>query len=144
MTGAFDFNPDRFLDPAAPADVVPLRQIPKEWAHGLQLLADRVLPAGVPQDRWAQVVADAVSLATRYADQVVAAGWDMANLFGFDPAEPTGRVGLAVRMRGRLLVSIDSAEAVLKAGPRSYVAHRPLLAPNAPLLWTFREARGSR
>jgi hypothetical protein len=144
MTGAFDFDPDRFIErPAASAEVAPLRSIPDEWEHGLTLLADRTPPHGATPERWAQVVADALQIATRYQEAVLRAGWDAANLFGFDPDQPQGFVGLAVRMRGRSLVDITATEATLKAEGRR-VIHRPHMPADAPLLWNFRETGGRK
>src|SRR5438128_10375216 len=101
MSGVFDFDPDRFIErQAAPAAVVPLRQMPDEWQHGLALLGDRLVPEGANPDRWAQVVADARRIATVYLDEVLKAAWSIENLFGFDPDEPSGFMGLAVAMRG--------------------------------------------
>jgi hypothetical protein len=142
MTGALDFDPDRFVDQAPPA-VLPLREMPPEWQHGLQLLADRNLPRGASADRWAQVIADAHQVATRYKDWALDAGWNIANLFGYDPDQPHGFVGLAVRMRGRRLIDIKPDEAIIR-GANQVVFHRPLMPADAPLLWNFRDNGGRR
>lgn len=115
MSGVFEFDPDRFIDrPAEPAKVVPLRRIPDAWEHGLTLLHDRIPPPWATPERWAQVVSDALRLATTYQQEVLEAEWSIENLFGFDPARVDGFYGLAVALRGGNLVRIDATEAMIR------------------------------
>ena len=144
MSGAFEFDPDRFIERAErPADVVPLREIPDEWEHGLVLLHDRTLPRGATPERWAQIIADALQLATHYAEIVVPAGWSIENLFGFEPDQADGLFGLAVAMRGGVLAKIDSTDAVIRIGS-TYTIHRPLMPAGSALLWTFDDRKSGK
>lgn len=144
MTGITNFDPDRFVssEPET-AKVVPLHKMPAAWEHGLSILADRGVPQGAAPDRWAQIVEDAGQIASRYLLPVVAAGWSMENLFGFDPDEPSGELSLAVVMRGRLLVHIDKDEAWLKS-PGGAEFHRPRMRAGAPFLWNFSHGKAGK
>lgn len=138
MTAIADFDPDRFISSPEPAKVAPLRDMPAEWAHGLTLLADRGLPRGASEKRWKQIVNDAASLGSRYLLPVVAAGWSIENLFGFDPDEINGELSLAVFMQGRLLLHIDDKEAWLKS-PGRMAFFRPRMPAGSALLWNFND-----
>lgn len=135
--GAFDFDPQRFLKEQT-GEIVPLRNMPDEWRHGLKLLAERAVPFTASRERWDQVVSDAFRIASWHAAEALEAGWDAQNLFGFDPKQENGWVGLAVRLRGRRIVGIRAEHATIK-GERGYIWHRPEMPADAPLLWNFRE-----
>jgi len=139
VTGAFDFNPDRFLQADQPAaEVHKLHEMPKAWEHGLSLLAERNTPRGASVDRWQQVLADARRIATIHCEEALASGWNTANLFGYDPKQLHGWVGLAVRLRGRPLIKFRPEHAVIRIDG-GYIWHRPEMANDAPLLWSFRD-----
>lgn len=141
--GAFDFDPDRFVRAAPSPSVVPLFDMPAEWRHGLKLLAERGTPFSARQARWEQVVADAMRIASCYAQEALEAGWDAANLFGFDPKQEDGWVGLAVRLRGRQIVGFRAEHATIKT-PGGYIWHRPTMPATASLLWNYREPEERR
>lgn len=118
------------------ADVEPGCRIPVDWERGLIQLAERGVPRGAGRDRWRQIVEDATALVRRYGQAVLAAGWSIENIFGFDPDPISGGYGLAVAMRGRLLVDITPRVAILKGDSR-YEQHQPLMLDGAALLWNF-------
>jgi len=138
VTGAFDFDPQRYVRAEEPAVVEPLYVLPSEWAEGLRRLATRRVPRDVATERWTQIVADATRLATCYGAEATAAGWNVANLFGYDPAQENGWIGLVVRLRGRPLVGIRTQHATIKL-PGGYIWHRPEMPAGSPLIWDYRE-----
>ncbi len=137
MSGIAGFDPDRFVRKAeATAEVVQLRPIRKEWEHGLSLLRDLPVPPGALEPRWRQIIGDATKLATIHQDDVIAAGWSIEDLFGFDLEQANGHLSLAVIMRGRKLLRIDASEAVVKSDS-GLVFHHPHMPVGSTLLWNF-------
>lgn len=136
MTGALSFDPDRFVQPAPASMPGGKFMVPKAWAHGLTLLADRMLPPGAADHRWKEVLSDARKIATIWQGMVKPAGWSIENLFGFDPRQIDGYFGLAVAIRGGALISIDAHEAIIRR-PDWVSFHRPKLPAGSALLWTF-------
>ncbi|MFD0846911.1 hypothetical protein [Sphingosinicella xenopeptidilytica] len=74
------------------------------------------VPSGADAVLWPQIVADALTVWTRWAGQASALGWSAHDLFG--------RRGLAVWMKGRRLVLIDAKMAIVTQGSRSSVFYR--------------------
>ena len=111
---------------------------PKPVTDGLQRLRSMPAPRGVSPAVWAEVVADALSLARDgWAAKAIALGWSPLDLFGVvpdslgDPADD----GLAVWLGGRRLIALCGTYAVVKddGGGRSYFNRRQ--AEGAVLLW---------
>lgn len=142
MSG-FNFDPTAFIKAPQLAEQRPALAMPEDWADALDRIRARAVPRIATKVRWEQIVADAERIVTLYRDQVIAAGWSAENLFGFDPDEPNGFMGLAVVMRGAELVRITLEDAALKVG-NVYKIHRPRMPDGCPMLWNFDDGRGSR
>lgn len=143
------FNPDLFIPAAPTAPPMPphrpadVRAVPKLWAHGLDLLAERPFPAGAERGRWEQIVADTHRLTTTWLDMAVGSGWSIENLFGFSHDEPRGEYGLAIAIRGGKLIRIDADMAAIQTAD-GWRWHHPRILPGTSLLWNFKNEKPSR
>lgn len=153
-TGTLAFDPDAFVTAesangsaavSSPAPDVPQhdpeawrRRLPKPWAIGLARLVEMPSPYGCPEDRWRQVVADALSFSRCFHDIVAECGWSLGNLFGYDTSEP-GIHGLVLDIRGGRVIDIDERHAVIRIGDeRAYNYRRS--PDDSLLLWNVRRA----
>lgn len=134
MSG-FNFDPDAYIRRAEPT-ARPSAALPDDWVSGLDQLLARACPRSAKTARWEQVVADALRLSDRHADAILEAGWSTENIFGFDPKQSQGFIGLAVALRGAVLVRITSTEATMRTG-NVYRIHRPLMPSGCSMLWNF-------
>lgn len=134
MSGFASFDPDRFVgEIRAPVAIGPA-PLPSDWQHAITLLQDAARPSYASSARWAQVVQDAVIFANTRAEEAVQAGWTLGNVFGFDPDQPDGFVGLVIDIRGASVLRVDPNVAWIphERGCRFHYRHMP---DDSPLLW---------
>lgn len=136
MSGFASFDPDRFVGESrapVPVAIGPV-SLPAEWQHAITLLQDAARPSYASAARWAQVVQDAVIFATTRAEEAVQAGWSLGNVFGFDPDQSDGFVGLVVDIRGASVLRVDPDVAWIphERGCRFHYRRMP---DDSPLLW---------
>ena len=62
--------------------------VPLEWHEGVELLADRPAPEGIPLARWRVFRFNAARLVEAHGVALHAAGWDGLDLFGLHGAAP--------------------------------------------------------
>ncbi len=109
-----------------------------------QLKACRV-PRGCSDRKWRRIVADAEALVVEgWAEQALALGWSMLDLFGIGPRDEWEFSGLAVWLRSRRVILLSRDCAVTRAGDTRHCFNRnglghgqqPDVSP--VLLWHFR------
>ena len=115
--------------------------LPREISEGVHaiLSADRV--QGIPQQRWPRVQGDVVRLVEGgWAQQALALGWPVADLFGCDQRAPWYRLdrsGLVLLTGGREIVELTADVAALRTSTGSVLRfrRRPPARPPVALLW---------
>lgn len=141
MSGALAFDPLALIpaEPTlSPTEVKP-PAAPREWLHGLELLGDRRAPRLADAVRWNQIIRDCWAIVDQSV-LIVAAGWSIENLFGFDPDGMSYDYGLAVALRGRRLSAINPDYATIPTAGGT-LWHYPRLSVDAPMLWNFDERK---
>lgn len=128
---------------AAPAPTA--SPIKSEIANGLVQLEGRRTPRGCREAEWRRIVADAKRLAHEgWAEQALALGWSMTDVFGIGPVDDWEFSGLAVWLQSRSIVLLDADCAISKEGDTRHCFNRgglghgkqPAVVP--VLLWHFR------
>lgn len=110
--------------------------VPASVVMGLRRLAGPAPRTVRDEGAWGEVVADARRLADEgWAASALALGWSPLDLWGYSP----DRDGLAVWLRGRGLVLLDAATAVVVNGTgRAQFTRDRAGMPGATLLWELR------
>ncbi len=83
-------------------------------------------PPGVPLPRWRQFISDGGVVLDCWGRTAMRLGWRVSDLFGFDPDVPLARydrLGLVWLLRGRTVVEVNAAYAILSGGLRYYRHH---------------------
>lgn len=116
--------------------------IPREWAEGFARLQVSRPAAGVPTERWWQVIDDAARFIDRWAAQAAALGWRTLDVFGVHRTKPADRfeaAGLAWCIEGAdvLAITANTAKLQLRSGARQTFYRRPRACPEAVAIWTL-------
>lgn len=136
----------RVLAESAPPEIAPaVSPVSSEIANGLAILSGRRTPRGCADDVWREIVTDANRIAREgWAEQALALGWSLTDLFGIGPNDDWEFSGLAVWLASRKVLLIDGAKAIAGAGDSHAIFHRgglghgkqPTVTP--VLIWHFR------
>ena len=102
-----------------------------------------VTASSYPERAWTQLLADAERFLDRWGFQAARLGWPAWELFGCHRHAPWGRIqgmGLVLLLRGRELVAVTAAEAVIRTrtGARQTYARKlrdPLHPSERCLVW---------
>jgi hypothetical protein len=97
-------------------------------------------PTYVPEERWHQAIADATTLTSKWGEQAHAFGWTPRDLFGLHPVpeQPAGNysrlsrldhTGLIWLLRGRPVIALTAAEAVMRCQSGATLTYRKLNKP---------------
>jgi hypothetical protein len=89
-------------------------------------------PAGVPEPRWRQAIADAERFLTEWGELAERLGWTADDLFGLHPTVPLSRMdhmGLLGLLKGQRVVLLTATEARFEGG---LTYRRPARARSAP------------
>jgi hypothetical protein len=97
-------------------------------------------PTFVPADRWQQAVADATAFTSQWGAQAQTFGWTARELFGLHPVpeRPAGNysrlsrldhAGLIWLLRGRPVIALTAAEAVMRCQSGATLTYRKLNKP---------------
>ena len=129
-------------EPIAKALLTHRAEIPAEWIAGVAALSNMTPPAGVSQERWATLIADAGGFLEKWRAQPSRLGWSTLDLFGANQVKPFVRVdgvGLIRLLDGRSVVALTEHEAVFECstGSRQTYRRKPPGAVTARccLLW---------
>ena len=124
---------------------LPLPGIDTALAGNLRELEHLRPPRGIERSSWTSVVRDALALARGgWAATALTLGWSELDLFGIGPAGSSDFSGLAVWLRGRQLILLNSELAIVRDGTaracfnRGGWGHgRDMGLPAAVPLWRF-------
>ncbi|MDB5733179.1 MAG: hypothetical protein JWQ03_3074 [Variovorax sp.] len=138
------FDPDQFVaaieNRGATAPPRPHAEMPMEWQRGLVRLAEMGPPPGAIKERWEQIVRDATLFAWAWYDKAPALGWTTGNIFGFDPKQPAGFIGLVLDIRGGRVVAMEPTLAAIRT-PTGYHYHHRHMPDAATPVWALRGGR---
>jgi hypothetical protein len=141
MSGIDRFDPDAFIrSPGKYAgdDVgLPTAGMSVEWQRGMVRLAGMPAPIESSPARWKQIQADADAFMSRWHEQATALGWTTGNLFGFDPQQRDGNVGLVIDIRGDRVVALTRDFAALKTA-QGHRWHYRLMPDDSRPIWALR------
>lgn len=118
-----------------------LAHLPDHWTGAMRSLAKAACPSCARPERWKQIVRDAAAFLLNWHDQADELGWTVGHVFGLDPDEPNGAIGLVLSIGGgsvrRLFVDERGRHAAhLKRGAADEIVWR-LIAADAPPLWAL-------
>jgi hypothetical protein len=119
--------------------------LPDTFGLDARLAADLrrldVMPAPrvVGRGAWRPIVDDAMRVARDgWAASALALGWSEADLFGIGPNDDLEFAGLSVWLRGRTVLVVDEARALVVDGDRRAAYNRRPIGGLKPLmLWQF-------
>ena len=96
--------------------------LPDDLAADLRRLENLPPPRKIENaDNWRSVVVDAMKLARDgWAAKAIALGWNAGDLFGIGPEDDWDFEGLAIWLRGRRIIILDSAKAIVAGNPADY------------------------
>lgn len=108
-------------------------------ASDLRRLNAATPPRVVGRGAWRPIVDDALRIARDgWAASALALGWSEADLFGIGPYDDLEFAGLAVWLRGRTIVVVDEARAIVADGDRRAAYNRRKVIGCVPvMLWQF-------
>jgi len=113
-------------------------QLPTDINAGLEKLRAMRCPCIRRPELWDEMKADALRIATEgWATQAIALGWELLQIFGYQPSDDPDDFSLAVELAGRSIVAVDESRFYLRQGDvRSFFGRRerPLLKR---YLWDF-------
>ena len=118
-----------------------LTHLPPHWTGAMRSLAKAPCPSCARPERWRQIVRDAATFLLNWHDQADEMGWTVGHVFGLDPDEPNGAIGLVLSINGgsvrRLFVDERGRHAAhLKRGAADEIVWR-LIAADAPPVWAL-------
>lgn len=129
--------------PVAPQQTPVAYGLSEGLAQDLRRLDAMPAPRVVGRGAWRPIVDDALRIAREgWAASVLALalalGWSEADLFGIGPLDDVEFAGLAVWLRGRSIVMVDEARAIVAEGERRAAYHRRRSIGCEPvILWRF-------
>jgi hypothetical protein len=125
--------------PAAPAAAPESYGLDPGLAGDLRRLDLMAAPRVVGRGAWRPIVSDAMRIAREgWASSALALAWSEADLFGIGPQDDLEFAGLAVWLRGRPIVVVDEARAIVADGDRRAAYNRRSLRGLKPvMLWQF-------
>lgn len=108
-------------------------------AAGLRRLDAMPVPHVVGRGAWRPIVDDALRIARDgWAASALALGWSEDDLFGIGSHDDLKFAGLAVWLRGRTILVVDEARAIVADGDRRAAFNRRNLRGVMPvMLWQF-------
>lgn len=77
-----------------------LAHLPDHWRAAMRSMAGSRAPQGATPDRWRAITRDAGWFLLSWHDRADELGWSVEDVFGYDPEEAPGAIGLAVALRG--------------------------------------------
>jgi hypothetical protein len=118
------------------------------WRRGVERLSSMSPPSGYPERAWTQLLADAGRFLDRWGAQAARLGWQTWELFGCHRRAPFGRIqgmGLVLLLRGKELVALTDAEAVIRTATGARQTYRrkphdPLHPAERCLVWELGDA----
>lgn len=118
-----------------------LAHLPGHWTSAIRSLAQSTVPSCARPERWRQIVRDAAAFLLGWHDLADEHGWTVGHVFGLDPDEPSGAIGLAMSIKGgrvrRLFVDEQGRHAAhLERGLANEIVFRTIAA-DAPPLWAL-------
>lgn len=125
--------------PAPPAAAPESYGLDAGLAADLRRLEAMPAPRVIGRGAWRPIVDDAMRIARDgWAASALALGWSEADLFGIGPHDDVEFAGLAVWLRGRPIVVVDVARAIVADGDRRAAYNRrSLRGVKSVLLWQF-------
>jgi hypothetical protein len=117
--------------------------VPADWGKGVLRLSIMPSPPRYPELTWQQLILDAQRFLDEWAVQAAALGWPGWELFGCHRRAPFGRIegmGLVLLLRGKELVALTDAEAVIRSRTGARQAYQrkstdPLHPAERCLVW---------
>lgn len=77
-----------------------LAHLPQHWTDAMRSLAQSPVPSCARPERWRQIIKDAAAFLLGWHDIADEHGWTVGHVFGMDPDEPSGAIGLAMSIKG--------------------------------------------
>ena len=77
-----------------------LAHLPAHWTDAMRSLAQASVPRCARPERWQQIVRDAAAFLLHWHDRADELGWTIGHVFGLDPDEPNGALGLVLSIGG--------------------------------------------
>jgi hypothetical protein len=135
-------------DPPRPGTASPTGTI-ATWVNGVARLRAIPPPPIYPQHAWQQLIIDAERFLDGWAQQAVALGWPIWELFGCHRGAPWGRIagmGLILLLRGDEIAALTRSEAMIRTrtGARQIYRRRPrdpLCTGDRCLIWELDRGR---
>jgi hypothetical protein len=126
----------------------PLETSIERWRRGVERLSSMSSPPSYPERAWTQLLADAGRFLDRWGAQAARLGWQTWELFGCHRRAPFGRIqgmGLVLLLRGKELVALTDAEAVIRVATGARHTYRrkphdPLHPAERCLVWELGDA----
>ena len=120
----------------------------ERWHRGVERLSSMSAPPGYPEHAWTQLLADAERFLDRWGTQAARLGWPAWELFGCHRRAPFGRIegmGLVLLLRGKELVALTDAQAVIRTATGAHQTYRrkphdPLHPAERCLVWELGDA----
>lgn len=118
-----------------------LAHLPRHWTDAMRAFAQSAVPSCAQPERWRQIVRDAAAFLLGWHDLADEMGWTVGHVFGLDPNESNGAVGLALSIKGgkvrRLFIDERGRHAAqLARGRTNEIVFRSIDA-GAPPLWAL-------
>jgi hypothetical protein len=120
----------------------------ERWRRGVERLCSMWPPQDYPEPAWTQLAADAERFLERWGLPAARLGWPAWELFGCHHHAPFGRIegmGLVLLLRGKELIALTDAEAVIRTATGAHQTYRrkphdPLHPVERCLVWELRDA----
>lgn len=125
--------------PAAPPPAPDSFGLDAGLAADLRRLDTMPAPRVAGRAAWRPIVDDALRIARDgWASSALALGWSEVELFGIGPHDDLEFAGLAVWLRGRTIVVVDEARAIVADGDRRAAYNRRNMGNlKLVMLWQF-------
>jgi hypothetical protein len=125
--------------PAVPPPQADSYGLDADLAASLRRLEGMPAPHVVGRGAWHPIVDDAMRIARNgWAASAVSLGWSLHDLFGIGPHDDLEFAGLAVWLRGRSIIVVDEARAIVADGNHRAAYNRRSLRDRKPImLWEF-------
>jgi hypothetical protein len=113
------------------------------WKRGLERLNSMQQPRSYPERAWSQLLTDVERFLERWGMQATRLNWPTWELFGCDRRAPWQRLdamGLVLLLRGKDVVALTDAEAVIRSASGAHQTYRrksrdPLHPGEHCLIW---------
>jgi hypothetical protein len=112
--------------------------LPLEWAQAFATVEQMPKPETAESARWEQIMSDARSFMWRCASHAVAAGWSVADAFGYDPEGATSDVGFVLLIDGgRPVVDDEGGACALSTDGKRTWFRIGKLRSDIPMIWNI-------